>query len=121
VQRYDVTIGASATPADTYDFKIYDQNGNVLAAYTPAGGARITVGNTTLSTPTAFHRVGPASGNIATLIWAPVQDTDFAGYRVYQGTTSGVYNSQPICNITPASAAATFSSQTMCSTVIPVA
>lgn len=37
-------------------------------------------------------RAPRAQDNIATLTWDAVADSDLAGYRVYYGTTSGVYD-----------------------------
>ena len=121
VLQYVMTIGATATPTNTYDFKVYDQSGNALPSYTPSGGGRVTVGSTTLSVPGSFHQTGTASNTIVSLVWAPVTDANFAGYNIYQSTTSGVYSTTPTARITTTTAAATHSSMTQWTTVLPVA
>jgi fibronectin type 3 domain-containing protein len=49
----------------------------------------VTSGSTTSSTPTS------TSSSVGTIIltWDPSTTTNLAGYKVYQGTASGVYSS----------------------------
>ena len=41
VQRYILELDTDATPGDTYDFRLYDQDGTALNTYTQTG--RVTV------------------------------------------------------------------------------
>ena len=47
------------------------------------------------------HGVQSATSNSATLQWAPNQESDLAGYRVYHGTTSGNYGIPQNTGMTP--------------------
>jgi len=122
VLRYALKSGVNMTDNDTFDFKVINQDGTLMSTDPPAHQARVTVTPTTaISAPTNLHAVGSASNTIIELVWAPVTDSTFAGYRVYQSNTSGVYGSSVGPLITGAGAAATHSSPTTWRSVIPTA
>ncbi len=89
VNRYVLQLGASAVLGDIYLFKLYNQTGVALDAYTPAGGAKLTVVPTDpISAPTGPHETGTASNTIIELIWPPFDYPNLAGYHIYQCSTT---------------------------------
>lgn len=77
-----VTVNTNGLAAGTY-------NGNVTIALNKGGNVSIPV--TLTVTPLSS---GTASGAItATLSWNTNPETDLAGYKVYMGTSSGLYGS----------------------------
>jgi hypothetical protein len=102
--RWVATLGQAAS--GTYEFREYTDAGVPLDAYGATADAKITVTGTQpdIQAPTNLKLTGSASTDV-TLSWSPNAHVNFAGYRVYQSTESGVYDVVPTYATTPSIAA----------------
>lgn len=123
VHRFIVKFDTGAVATDTYNFETWNQTGVPLTAYSPAGGARITINALAsgLAAPATPHQVGPVSGTLVGLVWAPVSYSMLGGYNIYRSTSSGVYGTNWTYQVTLAGAAAAHSPPTQLLTILQTA
>jgi len=76
-----VAVNVSGLAAGTY-------SGSLKVTLSKGGSLSIPV---TLTVASAISTKAATSATTATLSWAPNVDSDLAGYKVYMGTTSGLY------------------------------
>lgn len=76
-----VAVNVSGLAAGTY-------SGLLKVTLSKGGSLSIPV---TLTVASATSTKAPTAASTATLSWAPNTDSDLAGYKVYMGTTSGLY------------------------------
>lgn len=76
-----VTVNVSGLAAGTY-------SGSMKVTLSKGGSLSIPV---TLTVALATSTKSTTTVTTATLSWAPNTDSDLAGYKVYMGTTSGLY------------------------------
>jgi hypothetical protein len=109
-ERYMLQTDPAITLNSTFDFKVRVQTGELFTTYTPSGGARITITPSgVIGAPAGLRLAGATAPNTGALIWGPNTDANFAGFHIYQSTTSGVYTGEPVKTITPDSARAAHS------------
>ncbi|HQR14635.1 MAG TPA: fibronectin type III domain-containing protein [Nitrospira sp.] len=76
-----VAVNVSGLAAGTY-------SGSLKVTLSKGGSLSIPV---TLTVASAISTKAATTATTATLSWAPNMDSDLAGYKVYMGTTSGLY------------------------------